>query len=121
MKYSCVDCMYSNFNEDGAVVCDKKSLLNGRTIAVDKDKVDKKCTAHSSYYIEDWRYGANLHNIADADDACEVCGRLLDMFDEDSYEYVEEEFLDDNKDEQTREVRKCKICIDKGRVKFEKK
>lgn len=115
MKYTCENCLYANFRDDGTVMCDKKILLDGKEYIVDADKVDKKCLGHSSYPVEDWRYDRPWTYLSEADDVCQVCARMLNMLDRDSYDYVDEIYLDKNDKEKSKTVRKCKICIEKGR------
>lgn len=120
---NCKGCLYANELEDKRVFCYKVVLLYGKEVYIDADKVNLPCPSHSNRFIEDWRYTSEgVQDLRNAEDACEVCGRLLNLNDEDTYDVVTEEFTLKNKegiDETKREiVQKCKICIDKGRNKY---
>lgn len=119
---NCKTCLFANINKDGSVDCDKRVLLTGEMINIEAENVDKPCPAHSSRFIPETRYGFDNQDMRKAEDACEVCGRILDMSSKDTYDYVTEEFTasdDDGNEEVKKEiVQECKICIDKGRHKF---
>ncbi len=115
MEYTCETCLYENLRDDGSVMCDKKILLDGKEYIVDVDKVNRKCLGHSAYPVEEWRYDRPWQYLSEADDVCQVCARMLNMLDKDSYDYVDETYRDEGGNERNRTVRKCIICIEKGR------
>lgn len=108
--YRCVDCLYANELYNGDVYCDKREFEEVKII-VPKDKVDRNCPSHSSYPTEETRYSRPWKYLRDADDVCQVCGRMLDLRVNDQYKYVKVEKKDGNIDV----IRKCNICINKGR------
>ena len=100
-NYNCTNCAYANEMEGGSIGCDKKLLLTGKMIIIEKDKINSKCPAHSDYPIEEWRYDRGHGLLKDADDACCVCGRLVNLNDTDTYLIYGNSAL------------YCKICDDK--------
>jgi len=84
---NCKTCLYSNFNEDMSVECDKKQVLTGKLIHIDAEDVEKNCVAHSSNRIEEWRYDRQNKFIDEAEDACS-CGRMVNLEDEGSYKVI---------------------------------
>lgn len=108
--YRCVDCLYANELYNGDVYCDKREFEEVKII-VPKDKVDLNCPSHSSYPTEETRYARPWTYLKDADDVCQVCGRMLDLRNNEQYEYVNVE----NDKGEINAVRKCRICINKGR------
>lgn len=119
---NCKSCLYANEKENGGYMCDKVLLLYGKEVHIEPEKVELSCFNHSDKYIENWRYVNDGDDLRKADDACEVCGRIINMLDENTYDIVTEEFTLKNKEgiEETKReiVQKCKICIDKGRNKY---
>lgn len=100
-KYNCKSCAYANGMEDGNIGCDKKLLLTGKMIIIEKEQTDLKCPCHSDYPIQEWRYDRGNGLLRDADDACCVCGRLVNLNDVDTYLIAGSSSL------------YCKICDDK--------
>lgn len=112
--YNCKTCLYANFmNDDNLVMCDRRLLYDGKEIYIETDKIGLSCPCHSDRFVEEWRGYRSNDDVRMADDSCEVCGRLYDDMDEDNYDYVIEEF-----DGEKYKVRKCRICIEKGRKLF---
>lgn len=110
---NCVNCLYSDFLENGEVFCDKVILLYNKKIYVDASKVNLSCPSHSNRYIEDWRYTSEgVQDLRKAEDACEICGRLVDLDDESQYGYIE---VQDEEGKVIGEKMQCKICREKGR------
>lgn len=126
--YDCHTCLYANLLEDGLVMCDRRLLIDNKEIYIESDKVGKSCPCHSDKFVEEWRYmrDSKDRDIRNADDACDVCGRLFNELNKDDYQDVIEEVSIKTKDEDGNEVehmeeyivRKCRICIDKGRRLF---
>lgn len=126
-NYNCETCLYANFvNDDNLVMCDRRLLYDGREIYIETDKIGSSCPCHSDRFVEEWRGYRSNKDVRMADDSCEICGRLYNDMNEDNYEIVVEEVIIKEKDENGKEVeitneyavRKCKICIDKGRNLF---
>lgn len=109
-KYNCKTCLFANELENGDVYCDKRELEGVKCI-IKKDKVNITCHCHSNYPLREFRIDRNWDYIRDADDVCEVCHRFLDMQDKSQYKYIEIK----NKNNEKQLIRKCKICIKKGR------
>lgn len=126
--YNCHTCLYANLLEDGLVMCDRRLLIDNKEIYIESDKVGKSCPCHSDKFVEEWRYmrDSKDRDIRNADDACDVCGRLFNELNKDDYQDVIEEVSIKAKDEDGNEVehieeyivQKCRICIDKGRRLF---
>lgn len=112
MNYSCRSCLYSNFNEDGSVVCDKNLLIYGKLSRRDIELVDKDCIVHSDRKIENWRYVESGKYLSGCHDSCDVCGRLVELNDISQYGYIE---VYDKNGDITGEKMQCKICRNKGR------
>lgn len=108
--YNCNDCLYANPMEDGNVECDKRSMEKDIKNIITEGKVHLNCPSHSGYPILDWRYGST-GLLRDAEDACDVCARLVDLFDDSQYDYVDVV----SEDSGSVTVFKCRICIEKGR------
>ena len=127
--YNCKTCLYANDFGEGLVMCDKKLLSENKEIIIEVDKVRLNCPCHSDRFIEETRYMRENKDLREAEDSCRVCGRLMDILNDDNYEDVVEEVITVNKDKNGKEietveehiVRKCKICINKGRNLFEQK
>lgn len=119
---NCLNCLYANEKENGGVMCDKVLLIYGKEVHIEADRVELPCPSHSSRFIEETRCYFNNEDMRKAEDACEICGRLINMYDEDTHDVVVEEFTvkkEDGTEEVKKEtVQKCKICIGKGRNKF---
>lgn len=114
-KCNCYTCLYKDkINSDGSIDCDKKVLLTGKIVHIETDKVDKSCPCHSIRFIEETRYYLNNKDMRYSYNSCSICGRLYDDMDENNYE--EETWEIDGK---TINIRRCRICIDKGRSLFE--
>ncbi len=110
---NCKNCLYANELSDGRVFCDKVLLMYGKEVYIDADKTEKPCPAHSNKFIEDWRYTAiGVQDIRKADDACGVCGRLINLNDISQYGYIE---VQDEKGTVVDEKLQCRICREKGR------
>ncbi len=112
MSYTCRDCLYANFNEDGSVFCDRKVLLTGRMCEIEEENVDKPCPVHSSRDIENWRYVENARYLHQCDDSCGVCRRLVNLNDDSQYKYIE---IKNENGKVAGEKMQCKICRHKGR------
>ena len=112
MDYTCKDCLYANFNEDGSVDCDRKVLLTGRMCEIEEENVDKPCPAHSSRDVENWRYVENAKYLHQCDDSCGICRRLVNLNDISQYGYVA---VKDKDGKVVNLQMACRICIDKGR------
>lgn len=109
---NCKTCLYSNFLENGDVMCDKVILLYGKEVHVPTDNVDKPCPSHSSRFIEETRYYFNNKDMRNSENSCEVCGRLVDLNDISQYGYIE---VQDEKGNVNGEKLQCRICRGKGR------
>ena len=114
MKRNCKDCLYSNFNEDGSVDCDKKLLSDGMMIHIEVDNVELPCPAHSSVLIHEIRYMHNNKYIYDdgSGQYCEVCRRKVNLDEIDQYEYID---IHDETGKVIGDKMICKICKGKGR------
>ena len=99
---TCVDCMYAN-EVEGGYDCDKTFLLRGNMVHIEEVNVHLHCNSHSDIPMLETRYNRNNLYIQDAEDACAVCGRLVDMFKPDTYDYYGGDLI------------RCKICEEKGR------
>ncbi len=110
MDYNCNTCFYSNHLDNGDIYCDKREF-EGVTVIIDKDKAGRHCSCHSHYPIIDTRYMIDWTYTYEADDVCEICYRFLKLYDTDQYKYVE--IKDDNGNVDV--IRKCSICLEKGR------
>lgn len=84
-KYNCKSCAYANQMEDGNIGCDKKLLLTGKMVVIEQDKIDLRCPAHSDYPTQEWRYDRGHGLLREAEDACCICGRLVNLNDVDTY------------------------------------
>lgn len=103
---NCNTCLYSNFNKDGSVICDKVLLIYGKEVYVEKDKVGLNCPSHSDYPIKETRYMRDNDTLQDAEEACGICGRLINLQDDSQYEYIA---YDGSL------VTQCRICKEKKR------
>lgn len=117
MDYTCRDCLYANFNEDGSVLCDKTVLITGELYYLEKDKVDLPCVAHSSKYIEEIRYMRNNQWLHDSEEGeyCQVCRRKINLEDISHYGFIP---VQNESGKTTGEKMQCKICRSKGRGKY---
>lgn len=114
MKYNCKNCLFANVLKSGQVLCDKR-VFEGVKVYLSKEQAKLSCPSHSSYPRKETRYMRPWTWHKDAEDVCQVCTRDLDMFNKDQYTYVDEEYEDEDGTIKTRTVRKCRICIEKGR------
>lgn len=114
MKYNCKSCLFANFMKDGGVYCDRR-ILEGVKVYIENNKVDLNCSCHSNYLREETRYNRLWRWHNEADDVCQICGRDLDLDDEKQYKYVDIEYKDENGNVKKKTIRKCSICISKGR------
>lgn len=111
---NCGSCLYSNFNNDGSAMCDKKIFMTGKLLHIDKNKVELPCPSHSSKYIEEIRYMRSNKWLHESEEGeyCEVCRRWVDLDDISQYGYIE---VQDDKGNPTGKKMQCKICREKGR------
>lgn len=108
--YSCETCMYANPGNGKLVMCDRRLLTEGVEVYIDASKVNS-CICHSDKPVEETRYMRPNKDMREAEDACQICGRLYNNLDSSNYDVVE--FVSENN--QTIDVRVCRICIEKGR------
>lgn len=115
MEYNCTtDCLFANFIEDGRVYCDKR-VFEDVKVYIENNKIKLNCPSHSSYQREETRYDRPWKWHHEADDVCQICSRDLNLNDEEQYKYVNVEYEDENENIKRKAIRKCSICIEKGR------
>lgn len=110
---NCENCLYSNFMEDGSVMCDKRLLSENKEVYVQVDKIKLECPAHSSKLIEETKYLRNNKWLHEAEEGnyCEVCRREVDLKDITQYGYIE---VQDEKGDVIGEKMQCRICRGEG-------